>query len=60
MKPMLLKAEEAALILGVSRSTAYALIARGDIPSVNVGSRVRVPVEALREWVARQSKTSNQ
>ncbi|MDF0532533.1 helix-turn-helix domain-containing protein [Tsukamurella sp. 8F] len=35
-------------ILGVSRATAYALVERGEVPSVRVGGRVLVPTAALR------------
>ena len=51
---LLLRPSEAALTLGISRTKAYELIANGAIPSVRVGSSVRVPVEALRNWVNNQ------
>ena len=40
--------------LRVSRAKAYELIAAGEIPSIQVGGRVRVPADALREWIARR------
>jgi excisionase family DNA binding protein len=40
--------------LGVSRSKVYELIARGDIPTILVGSRRRIPVDALRTWIRRR------
>lgn len=49
---MLFRPAEAAEAIGVSRARAYELIAAGIIPSIRIGSSVRVPVEALREWVA--------
>jgi excisionase family DNA binding protein len=51
---LMLRPGEAAEAIGVSRSKAYELIARGDIPSVRVGGCVRVPVDALRAWIGRQ------
>ena len=45
---------EAAEALGVSRAKTYELIAVGEIPSVRIGGCVRVPVNALREWIERQ------
>jgi excisionase family DNA binding protein len=39
--------EEAAAALGISRGLAYALVRRGDIPSVRLGRRIVVPVRAL-------------
>jgi excisionase family DNA binding protein len=40
--------------IGVSRARAYELIAAGVIPSIRIGSSIRVPVDALRDWIARQ------
>ncbi len=40
--------------IGVSRSKAYEMIAAREIPSVKVGGCVRVPVDALRGWIAQQ------
>jgi excisionase family DNA binding protein len=42
---------EAAQALGVSRSTVYELIAAGVLPSVQIGSCRRVPVEGLHRYV---------
>jgi excisionase family DNA binding protein len=42
---------EAAHALGVSRSTVYELISAGVLPSVQIGSSRRVPVEGLRGYV---------
>ena len=39
--------------LGVSRSTAYALVKRSDFPSTNIGKRIVVSEVALREWLAK-------
>lgn len=55
---LMLRPAETAEAIGVSRSKAYELIARGDIPSVKVGGCVRVPVDRLRQWIARQVDAS--
>ncbi|MFF7247613.1 helix-turn-helix domain-containing protein [Embleya sp. NPDC008237] len=47
-----LTVEEAARRLGIGRTTMYALIASGDIPSVTIGRLRRVPAEALGAYVA--------
>jgi excisionase family DNA binding protein len=52
MDKLLLKPAEAAEALGVGRSTIYLLLASGEVPSMRVGRSIRVPVEALRRWVA--------
>jgi excisionase family DNA binding protein len=47
----------AADAIGVSRARAYELIAGGVIPSIRIGTSIRVPVDALRAWVAQQIET---
>ena len=51
---LLLKPQEAADQLRVSRAKTYELISSGQIPSIKVGSSLRVPADALREWIQRQ------
>ena len=38
---------EAAMLLGISRTHAYELIARGELPSIRLGRRILVPVRPL-------------
>ncbi|QMU74606.1 helix-turn-helix domain-containing protein [Streptacidiphilus sp. PB12-B1b] len=47
-----LTVEEAARRLGVGRTTMYALVASGEIPSVTIGRLRRVPAEALKAYMA--------
>jgi excisionase family DNA binding protein len=47
---LLVRPAEAAEVLGVGRSTIYALIANDQIPAVRVGRSLRVPMAALRAW----------
>ena len=44
--------EEAAEILGISRSTAYECVKSGEIPSLKLRRRVVVPVAALEALLA--------
>lgn len=44
---------EAARMLGIRRDTARRLIAAGELPAVRIGTRWRVPVAALEEWLLR-------
>jgi excisionase family DNA binding protein len=48
MAAQLVSVEEAAHTLGVSRSTAWRLIQRGELPSVRRAGRRLVPATALR------------
>ena len=51
---LMLRPVEAADAIGVSRSKVYELIAAGQIPSVKLAGCVRVPVDALKQWIERQ------
>jgi excisionase family DNA binding protein len=44
--PKLVSPREAATLLGVTREMIYRLCARGDVPHLRVGSRLRVDVIA--------------
>ena len=43
--------EEASEVLGISRSLAYELVRRGEIPSLRLGRRLVVPVRGLEALV---------
>ena len=51
---ILLRPEEAARMLRVSRSAIYGLLASGDLASITIGRRRRIPRRALDDYVARQ------
>ena len=53
---LLLRPEEAAEALSVSRTTLYGLLASGAIQSVKVGGLRRIPVEALENYVVHLSR----
>jgi excisionase family DNA binding protein len=59
MEALLLRAEDVASVLGISRSAAYSLIARGEVPSVRVGASRRVPAEGLKEYVDQLSREAD-
>lgn len=52
---LLLRVDEAAEALGVSRSQVYVLIARGQLDAVTIGRSRRVPVEAVQAFIERLS-----
>jgi len=56
MERLAYRVPEAAALVGVSRTMAYALIAQKRWPVIRVGKSMRVPAEALREWVRRQTR----
>jgi len=48
---MVLTVPEVAAELQIPASTVYDLIRRGEIPSVRVGKRIRVPKRRLEAWI---------
>lgn len=56
MEQVLLRVDEVARALGIGRSQAYELCASGRLPVVRIGRSVRVPADALREWVRQQTQ----
>jgi excisionase family DNA binding protein len=54
LERILLKPEEAALALGISRAKLYALLAAGVLPSIRLGASLRIPTAALAAWVNEQ------
>lgn len=47
---------EAAIRLRVGKNTLYDAIKRGEVPSVRIGRRLLVPVQALEAMLAGQQK----
>ncbi len=52
---LLLRISEAADMLGVARSKAYAMVQAGELPAVRIGKSVRIPVRALNDYVERKT-----
>ena len=46
-----LSIEEAAKVLGISRTLAYELVARRELPAIRLGRRIVVPRRALEALV---------
>ena len=49
--PKTLGVEDLMPILGIGRNTAYELIRSGQIRSVRIGRQIRIPREALLEFL---------
>lgn len=43
--------EEAAAFIGLGRSAAYTAAANGELPTIRIGRRLRVPTAALRRML---------
>lgn len=55
MEKLTLSCKEAAAALGVSLPTFYELANRADFPRIRAGRRVLIPVDSLREWLAKEA-----
>lgn len=55
-EPLLLRVEEAARLLSISRSMAWELVARGDLTSVKINNSRRIPRRELEAYVARLAR----
>lgn len=54
---LLLRPDEVAQMLGISRSGVYLMICRGEIPgAIRMGRSVRVSADSLRRWIAERTK----
>ena len=49
--PLTLRVEELMPILGIGRNTAYELVRCGQIRSIKVGRQIRVPKDAVIEFL---------
>ena len=50
--PLALRVEDLMPILDIGRNTAYELVRSGQIRSVKVGKQIRIPKDALREYLS--------
>ena len=56
MEKLLLTTLEVCEVTGLGRSTVLKLLDQpGGLPTVRVGRAVRIPAQAVREWVERQT-----
>jgi excisionase family DNA binding protein len=51
-QPLTITVERAGQLLGISRSLAYDLVHRGEIPAIRLGRRLVVPVRVIEEMLA--------
>jgi excisionase family DNA binding protein len=59
MNTILLRPDEAARQLRLSRSKVYSMLKSGELPSVKMGRSVRVPESALSCWLTSQSQPAS-
>ena len=57
---VLFRAEEAAVIMSVSRTAVFGLIRSGDLDTIKIGGRRRIPASSIEDYVARQLAAGGQ
>lgn len=57
--PLLLRAEEAARLLSLGRTTVFAMMASGELASISVGRARRIPRVALERWIRERSAVAS-
>lgn len=55
MEKTTMSVQELAAQMGISLPKAYELVKEPNFPTIRVGTRILVPVEAYREWLIRNS-----
>ena len=49
--PLVLSIEQLMKVLGIGRNSAYDLVRCGQIPSIRVGNKIRIPKEAVVSFI---------
>lgn len=50
--PLMLNVNDVAKILGIGRNLAYSLVNSGEIKGLRVGTKIRIPKQALIDYMA--------
>ena len=53
--PFMLRADDVAKILGVSRANAYVIMHSKGFPKLQIGKRIMVTKDKLQEWIDAKS-----
>ena len=53
---LLLRISAASQKLSVSRSKLYELVAKNQVPHVKIGNSLRIPVQAMRTWIEKNTE----
>jgi excisionase family DNA binding protein len=58
--PLLVRVEEAARLLSLSRSMIYEMMNSGELPYVRCGTARRIPVAEIHAWISSQLRQSTE
>ena len=51
MEKTTMSVQELSSQLGISLPKAYELVKKPDFPTIRIGTRILIPVDAFREWL---------
>ncbi|MDP9358533.1 MAG: helix-turn-helix domain-containing protein [Chloroflexota bacterium] len=51
-EPLLLRPEDAARLLGISRSKVFSMLSNQELLSIRIGRCRRIPTASLEAWIA--------
>ena len=60
VEALLLRADEAAIVLGIGRTKVFEMLASGELPAIRIGRCVRVPKDRLERWIDEQANAHAQ
>lgn len=56
MERTTLSVQELSAQMGISLPKAYELVKTPGFPTLRIGTRILIPIDAYREWLMKQSK----
>jgi len=59
VEPLLLRASEAAVVLGIGRTKVFEMLASGELPAIRIGRCLRVPKDRLERWIYEQTNAQS-
>lgn len=59
MEKMAMSVREMSLRMGISLPKAYELVKEPGFPTIRVGTRIIIPTEPFKEWLAAESNREN-
>ena len=59
MEKLVYSVQEAAEVLGISKSYMYELARRGEVPALKLGKRLMVPKEKFIKWINEEKELGN-
>jgi excisionase family DNA binding protein len=60
VEALLLRADEAAVVLGIGRTKVFEMLASGELPAIRIGRCVRIPKDRLERWIDEQANAHAQ